>query len=167
LRGQNVRNIRNIAQEYVRSDVRLYPYAVSVINVLHQKGLSVIVISGAPQEVLEVFGQDLGVDMVIGITVKTSMDGKIFSGFLKRNSAEAQTKNLQVRYLKRHYNILLALGDSDADIPMLKAAKLPIMLLNSDKPQYFSLPLGTMKILRQNLLVVLTSELDKLKREDI
>ena len=105
--------------------------------------------------------------MVIGITVKTSMDGKIFSGFLKRNSAEAQTKNLQVRYLKRHYNILLALGDSDADIPMLKAAKLPIMLLNSDKPQYFSLPLGTMKILRQNLLVVLTSELDKLKREDI
>ena len=163
LKGQRVTDICGLALEYVREDSQLYPHSIPIFDMLHQKNITIAVLSGAPQEVLDAFSERLDIEIVIGITVRMLSSGEFFSGVLGRNSALVEVKRRQVERLRRKFNILLAIGDSSADIPLLMAAKVPIVLNDNREHKSFSLPPGTISVPHNRLLTELERALKNFK----
>lgn len=127
LRGQSVSAVAAQAPVFIKRDqANFYPFATEILNELRARGLSLIVVSGAPQEVLDAAAQEYGFAKVRG-SVFDVRDGE-YVGTVCQNRATVQGKRAVLAPLLGDRVAVLAIGDSEADMPLLERARLKIIV---------------------------------------
>lgn len=127
LKGQSAAAVATQAQAFVERDRgNLYPFADEALRELRARGLSLIVISGAPEEVLDAAAREYGFAQVRG-SVFDVHDGE-YVGSVGQNRATVEGKEAAVASLLAGRVAALAIGDSEADMPLLEQARVKIIV---------------------------------------
>ena len=129
LEGVAPATLRAHARAYVEEDSRaLFPYSRALLEGLVDRKIDTVVISGSPIETLDMHQERLPLRELWGITLE-ERDGR-FTGELALNPAEQTAKERIVSTAHEHATVVLAIGDSEADLPMLEAAEARIVIDN-------------------------------------
>ncbi|MDP8942737.1 MAG: haloacid dehalogenase-like hydrolase [Actinomycetota bacterium] len=129
LEGVGQEELRAHARSYVDGDRRnVFPFARALLESLVERGIETVVISGSPVETLSLHKQLLPIDRHWGIVVAVR-DGR-FTGDLELNPAEQAAKERIVSAAAEGARVALAIGDSEADLPMLDLAEARIVVDN-------------------------------------
>lgn len=162
LTSQRTLDISYLAEDFAVAEGEFWPYAPRLFHLLHESNLTIAVISGAPEVVLQAHARNIGIDFVVGLTARTERNGEILSGLLGRNPARAETKQRYVEKFRRNFSILVAIGDTTDDLPLLTAARVPVMLTDGEKGELPFLPAGTIEVSHDNVLPHLQAALHSL-----
>jgi phosphoserine phosphatase len=124
VRGREEARHRALARSYVEADEFTGPITPAGRRLLAfaggLQGARGVVISGGPVAVLERFVQNFGIADVRA-TVPTVSSG-VFTGEIVDNFATVAGKTAAVQAVAAAHHILLAAGDSESDLPILRAA---------------------------------------------
>lgn len=127
LHGSNVAAVAGCASEFVENDRHsLFSFTSGLHEFLRRQQIEAIVISGAPIEVLHAYQKRFGWSAIFGVRVEVA-DG-IYSASLTSNPAGAVAKETIVHQLGSDRKVLLAIGDSESDVPLLDAAQYKIVV---------------------------------------
>jgi phosphoserine phosphatase len=131
LEGVREEELRAHARTYVEQDIRqLFPFSRVLLDSLVDREIETFVVSGSPIETLTVHQELLPISRLWGITVAVS-DG-LYTGELELNPAEQTAKDDVISNAVGAARVMLAIGDSEADIPMLEAAEAKIVVDNDE-----------------------------------
>ena len=131
LEGVRRAELRAHARSYVERDAReVFPFSRVLLQSLLEREIESLVISGSPIETLALHQEPLRISRLWGITVAVR-DG-VYTGQLELNPAEQTAKEEVISTSLRTARVMLAIGDSEADIPMLEAAEARIVVDNDD-----------------------------------
>ena len=131
--GVSVEATRRLAVSFIEQYQKLYEYAPVLIGRLRDNGVKPIVVSGSPDVVLAPYAINLDFDLALGLSLRADDTGTTWSKVIAVNGGTEQAKRNKVVDLMREYNVILAIGDSPADIPLLEAASFPLLLTGSSK----------------------------------
>jgi phosphoserine phosphatase len=127
LRGQSADAVAAQAPSFIEEDGdRLFPFAEEALHEFRARGLALIVISGAPEEVLDAAARQYGFAEVRG-SVFNVKDGE-YVGTVKHNRATVGGKETAIAPLLGTALAVLAIGDSEADIPLLEQARVKVIV---------------------------------------
>ena len=89
---------------------------------LKRNKIKIIVISGAQQELIELYKEELGIDEIYG--VQYVIENGIYTNQYQNNGSD-KNKEIMVKEIckDKENRILFSFGDSISDIPLLKVAK--------------------------------------------
>jgi HAD superfamily phosphoserine phosphatase-like hydrolase len=131
LRGQSAALIADQARSFIDHDkAELFPFARNLFSALTDRGVSLVVISGAPEEVLNAAAMRYGLDDIHGTTFEVR-DGH-YAGTIKVNRASRVGKRNAVVALVGESPASIAIGDSEADLPLLENSKLSLVVDNPE-----------------------------------
>lgn len=129
LEGVAPATLRAHARAYVEEDSRaLFAFSETLLESLVERQIDTVVISGSPVETLAVHQERLAIREFWGIALE-ERDGR-FTGELALNPAEQTAKDRIVSTALEQADVVLAIGDSEADLPMLEAAQTRIVIDN-------------------------------------
>lgn len=130
LRGVQVQALLNHAERFVKNvDTTLVPASVHLLELLKQKGLDAIIISGAPIEILRCHAHNLQINHVYGLEL--AIAGSVYTGRIKTNPGTATSKALVItRLLDAGTKSLVGIGDSDSDMPLFHASRFAVVIDN-------------------------------------
>jgi HAD superfamily phosphoserine phosphatase-like hydrolase len=124
LQGLKVDEHMTIATEYIASHeflTSLTPLAGQLLRFVQKApDVDTVIISGAPESVLRPFGESVGIHEVRAVRVQAEKN--IFTGHVLDNPAIMDRKQELIARYSSQRRILLAVGDSESDQPMLIAA---------------------------------------------
>ena len=133
--GLNRNDVVRIAEHFASNDGSIFPFVKHLLSRLSEIGVAVVIISGSPAEVIQVFAKRLGIQHVFAL--QADFDEKsIFTGKVRENFGNAAEKTGCVERLARAHRIIAAFGDSSADIPLLRAASSPFLVCQSDNRRH-------------------------------
>lgn len=128
LAGTPSADIDRLAGEFVDFDQDcLLPFVLPTLKMLQAHDIVAIVVSGCPQEILNHYCSRLGLNAAHGLLLRRHRDGT-YSGETAMNTALERHKEIVMNHLSSTYDILIAVGDTSSDWPLLKRAKMPILL---------------------------------------
>ena len=117
------------ARSYVDMDIgALFPFSRVLLESLVERGIETLVISGSPTETLALHQEVSPIRRYWGITVAVR-DGR-YTGELELNPAEQTAKEHIIDTALEQARVVLAIGDSEADLPMLEMAEARIVVDN-------------------------------------
>ncbi len=129
LEGVGQAELQAHARSYVARDAReLFPFSRVLLESLDERGIEALIISGSPIETLAIHQELLPISRLWGITVAVH-DG-LYTGELELNPAEQGAKEEVIATAAREATVMLAIGDTEADIPLLAAAQARIVVDN-------------------------------------
>jgi HAD superfamily phosphoserine phosphatase-like hydrolase len=110
----------------------LNPFSIPLISFLKARDIGIAVISGAPTEVIQAYQGKLKIDEVFALECEIK-DG-IYSGNIKVNTGTSTEKSKVISHLvaTQKYSFYLAMGNSNSDIPIFKAAPIKAVVNNPD-----------------------------------
>ncbi|HMI82019.1 MAG TPA: HAD-IB family phosphatase [Solirubrobacterales bacterium] len=127
LKGQSAAVVADQAPSFIKGDRgNFYPFAAEALRELRARGLSLVVVSGAPEEVLDAAAEEYGFAKVRGSVLDVS-EGR-YVGTVKKNRAVVEGKQAALGSLLGEQVAALAIGDSEADLPLLERARLKIVV---------------------------------------
>jgi HAD superfamily phosphoserine phosphatase-like hydrolase len=124
--------ISNQAQEFVSLDRNLlFRWSKEILSDLNKQHIDVIIISGAPLEILGEYRNVLKLNNIYGLDLE--MEKGIFTGNILRNPGISSTKEILIKQIEELNNsqIVLAMGNSTSDIPLFHSAPINIIVNNS------------------------------------
>ena len=108
---------------------RVYRFTRDLIAELKNKKYTLIAISGSPSYIVQKFAREMGFDIAYGLPYET-IDGTFTGQILNMNPVEHKElvlKSIVEKYeLDPDFDHSVAVGDTDADIPMLEMVGRPI-----------------------------------------
>lgn len=120
--GRPVGELVTIADGVAATD-RLRPGAEALLSALRTAAIRPVVISGAPAEVLRAHARRVGIDPADVTGWELARDGDRIAGRLASgNTARAEAKAVHVARIAAEAEIVLGIGDSDGDRPLVAAA---------------------------------------------
>jgi phosphoserine phosphatase len=130
LAGKSKWQIEQLSDEFVADDQdRIFQFVPSFVSMLRHASLRLVVVSGCPIEPLIAYQKSNLFDEAFGLAVDTSNGRYIES--LRVNPTLGNEKAKIVKRLAAESSIVLALGDSPADLPLLDAAPSRIIVGNA------------------------------------
>jgi phosphoserine phosphatase len=108
----------------------LFHQAVDLLRFLESRNVAVIVVSGAPAEVLACYQRVFSISAFHALTLKS--ENGFYTGHLIRNPGTAQGKRAALAELATtgSQNFLVGVGNSESDKPLFAAAKLSLVINN-------------------------------------
>lgn len=119
--GISVPVIKNAAHDFCLRDKDIYSFTRNMVRILKENRIEILIISGSPQMLLLEYSKLLGVDAVYGLIIERK-EG-YYTGNIKRNYGAEKSKIVQEISATKGIGPIFALGDSEADAPMIKSAK--------------------------------------------
>ncbi len=131
LRHADAKLVLEHAGVFVRQDpVGLRPFAAPLLAALRERSIAAVIVSGAPQEILDASLEHYHLDAVFGTTLEEHA-GK-YSGAVEINRALAPEKETVVAALQHGGNrVVVGVGDSESDMPLLSIADVPVVIGNA------------------------------------
>ncbi len=130
IKGQARSYVRRLADAFIRgSRNQLLPYSEGLVSLMKRNGFFTVAVSGSPIEVISSL-KPLGFAKVLG----TSMEVRrgTYTGKVVRNLILAEEKKRVIGALTRQYHLdvknSFAFGDTEQDLPLLRAVGNPIPL---------------------------------------
>lgn len=132
LTGLSVQQISGHAKQFVSHDaVGPRPFVEELLSALDIRGIAIAFVSGAPQEILDALLARYNGVAAFG-TIFEEVNG-IYTGAVNTNGASEQTKATVVSSLRgQGWHVVVAVGDSNADRPILRAADWPVVVGNDE-----------------------------------
>lgn len=125
--GTRVDALARRADEFVAEDAgRVVAFARPLLAWLRARGITAAIVSGSPLEMLHPHAARLGVDHVLATEV--AIRGGTYTGEIARNGGLAAVKARAVGELAQRFEIVAAFGDSASDLPLLRAAAVPVVV---------------------------------------
>lgn len=106
----------NIAMNYA------FSFVPELILFLKEQDIKIVVISGAPMEALKPLCEKIGIEKLYAVEFGVGSD-HCYNGNVTINYGLLENKQEIVENIKRNSNIILGMGDSGFDLPILDAAK--------------------------------------------
>jgi phosphoserine phosphatase len=133
--GKKTELITRAAAGFVRKDQKnLFPFCIPLLNYLRHKEIEVVVISGAPFEILAAYSEIMPISKIYGLRVKIDGDG-YYSNQMKENYGVISSKLKAARSFSNNgHEIVLALGDSVSDKPLFASSSIGIYVLKKSEP---------------------------------
>ena len=128
LSGESQSTISQAADEFVDADQQLFEFVRPLTDFLRAHGVPFILISGCPREPLVAYQQALGISRIYALALEV-VNG-VYTNKLHLNPTLGDEKARIVEVLARDSEIILALGDSKADLPLLEAASHTVIVDN-------------------------------------
>jgi phosphoserine phosphatase len=117
--GHETARARDLARRFVAADRGIPGFVRPLLDLLHDRGLRVVVVSGTPQVVLDEYADRLGIDAVHGLEVEE--DGGRWRPSLRANPGTRAGKAERVATVD---DVVLAAGNDEVDAPLLEAARI-------------------------------------------
>lgn len=131
LKGVRQVDLQTDARAYVERDVlEVFAFSRVLLDCLVDREIETLVVSGSPTETLAIHQERLPIRQFWGITTVVR-DGR-YTGELELNPAEQTAKDDVISTAVKEARVMLAVGDTEADIPMLDAAEARIVVDNDD-----------------------------------
>jgi phosphoserine phosphatase len=131
LEGVRQAELQVHARSYVEQDTRnLFSFSRVLLEVLVERQIETLIISGSPIETLAIHQERLPISGLWGI-VAAVRHGR-YTGELELNPAEQTAKEDIISTAVKGARVMVAIGDSEADIPMLEVAEARIVVDNDD-----------------------------------
>lgn len=129
LRGTQEQLVSSLASDFVQHDRKhLFEFTIPLLSHLQARNISICIISGAPQSILVKYANLLPIDAVFGLSLETDARG-IYTGAILENHGLYETKQKVTENLtKNHQHVVLAIGNSKSDLPLLQAASNSFMI---------------------------------------
>lgn len=122
IKNANVEEVKKVNSEYRKeNDKLIYSILKPIFIFLNKNNIKTIVVSGAPQEILELYKKEFKIDKIYGL--KFDVENGNYSGSFEINTGMTINKEKIVNTICKSKEILFAFGDSISDIPMFKKAK--------------------------------------------
>lgn len=147
--------LNKTAREFILHPAsQLYPFAGAVLGLFRSAGIRNIVVSGAPSEVLGAYLAKMPIDEVWGLEVRNEAGrSTVNNRALPREKAEV------VDVLRRKFSIEFGFGNGIADLPILEAARVSI-LINSPPDSFPS-------SIRKRLLICTEENVESVVRQQL
>jgi HAD superfamily phosphoserine phosphatase-like hydrolase len=127
LEGREAALVRAHGEQFVAEDSKdVVPFAAHLLHGLRSDGVVTAIVSGSPTEILYPHAARLGIDAVFCTELEV-VDG-IYTGAVVNNGGIASAKQRVADGLGDRYEIVLALGDSLSDLPLLRAARVAVVV---------------------------------------
>ena len=124
--------VHRLAGVFAQRDApRLQPFTSALIDLLERHRARVVVISGAPEEPLQAHGKRLGISVVRGLRLEARTG--IYTGRVAENPGTGNAKQVLIHQLLASgaMPVLLAMGDSVADLPLFAVARVRVVMGDS------------------------------------
>ena len=119
--GTSERAVRTAAKAFVTTDSRrLFGFVRDLFTYLRERGLPVVVITGAPDEPMQEYAARLGFSLAG--TFQLEVQDGCYTGNVACNSGLCEKKREAVRRIVPGRRVLMAFGDSTADVPLWESA---------------------------------------------
>ncbi|MBA4418718.1 MAG: hypothetical protein C0392_12540 [Syntrophus sp. (in: bacteria)] len=132
LKGVRRSKMVALSEEFVSSDKSyLFPHSHHIFEKLKDLRIGSVLLSGSPQEILDVYQKMYGFHRVYGL--RLGYEAGVMLGKVELNTAILSEKEKIVeKLLTEGYRVELACGDSVADVPLLQSAQ-HCIIVNNDK----------------------------------
>jgi phosphoserine phosphatase len=122
LAGLSITSVANAAAEFVAGDRKLFAYTRKWFDTLRNHNISVIIVSGAPYEVLNAYAALLDLSQVFALRICRDNNACYTSG-VEINYGCYDDKSVIANKVAGEADILLALGNSFSDSPLFAVAQ--------------------------------------------
>lgn len=119
--GISVSIVKHAACNFCLCDKDIFSFTRHMLRFLKENGIETIIISGSPQVLLLEYSKFLRVDAVFGMVIEIK-EG-CYTGNIKSDYGAEKSKIVQDICNTKGSKPLFALGDSEADIPMIESAR--------------------------------------------
>lgn len=132
LKGVLSSSLQQVAQEFVGDDRhQLFPFVPVLLRFLCKRGVTTHIVSGSPEEPLRAYARLLPLSSIAGLTLAVDTRGR-HTGTVTCNHGLAHSKAAAVRRLKdSRAQVVLAIGNSIADMPLFEAAAFRVWINGS------------------------------------
>lgn len=161
--GRSVAATQRLARQFVEADRRrLFGFVPELVTALDERGVAIMVVSGAPQVLLDEYRAVVQFDRGYGLVVEET-DG-VWQAAPQPSPAMRAVKQACVDDMRDGgYDILLAVGDSEADVPLLLAAAIRLRFVpGGTKRRGSGVPPGTIEVTAETIVRIVESALDEL-----
>lgn len=119
----SVGEVTSLATLFVEVDRdNLYKFSAAVLDAAKRRGYTTFIISGAPTEILVAYSSMLSVDKAFGLEIKRI--GDTYSDAVSANfGLTEQKKEAVAGIIASGFDIALAVGNSESDLPLLEHAR--------------------------------------------
>ncbi|MEY8395133.1 HAD-IB family phosphatase [Lachnospiraceae bacterium 45-P1] len=121
LTGIKLCTVEKLACSFLQEDDAVFPFVNKLFCFFKRNQIDTIIVSGAPQIVLLQYAKQFGIDEIHGMDIEIS-DGR-YTGEVTQDYGAEKAQIVKEICNNRNSAPLIAFGDSDADMPLLKAAK--------------------------------------------
>ncbi len=130
LRGCSRNTVMALADSFKELDREdLFGYSKHLFEYLRNRAIDVIVVSGAPQEILEQYRGEFSLNEVYGLQLAVDGQG-IYNGKIVHNPGRSLAKGDIVNMILKNTPAIIGLGNSVSDIPLLKRSSLSVIVDN-------------------------------------
>lgn len=128
LAGAVAEDVAEAAERFLRTPAgATYSFVAPLLSEFESRRIAVAVISGAPGVILREHARNLPIGRVFGMEVPIDRQGR-YTGTVAENFGLAAQKLRAVNSLPRSAKIVLAVGNSASDLPLLQAAEIRILM---------------------------------------
>lgn len=124
--GRSQADVLEAAKAFVKADNSIFNFARHLLAYLEGEGFSVIVISGAPDELMHEYAEAVGFSLAGTLQLETASGS--YTGEVLHNSGLSERKAQAVRAIAEHRSVAMAFGDSTADFPLFDAASVGFLV---------------------------------------
>lgn len=130
LNGKEHSEIKQLAENFVENEKeQVFLHTYDLFRYVNQQA-SVMLISGAPEEVLSVYLKKYNLQEIYALNL--DVEGGKYTGAVKENYGLLNNKKSAVRVLRKKYDIILSAGDTSSDLPLLESSTYRI-IVNHEK----------------------------------
>ena len=130
--GQKVGETMALAAQFAKIDKAIFRFTPGFFEILRETNLKIILISNTPQVMLDEYGRRFGLTEVYGLQV--DQKAGLWANRVIINPGLSEVKRRIVAQLVGKYNIILGMGDTHEDAPLLEAARIRLFLKPESKP---------------------------------
>jgi phosphoserine phosphatase len=128
MRGLHLNEAEAAAHEFVQSDAqRLYKFSPWLFQYLREHDVATLVISGAPDIVLNEYSRRYSLDGTCGLQLRRDKADR-FDGMVEKNPGVLEVKEATIDTWCRGASIAAAFGNTVADLPLLTRACLGVVI---------------------------------------
>lgn len=125
LDGVKTQDIKSINDEFKNlNDALIYPIMKEIIfPILKENEIDIIIISGSPQEALELYKNEFGIKSIFAMNFDKKDEKYLGTYQINTGTSESKEKIIEKITATNDVEVLFAFGDSISDIPLLKCAQ--------------------------------------------
>jgi phosphoserine phosphatase len=122
MKGKEQATVRELAEDFAAGEIGVHAFVAPLISRLESLTVAPIIVSGAPVELVSEYASILGVEEFFGLALGVDAKGR-FDGSIVSNPGLASAKRRVTGEVRAQLRtVVLALGDSESDMPMLNTA---------------------------------------------
>ena len=149
--GQKVGDTLALAGQFAKIDKAIFGFTPGFFEILLKNNLKIVLISNTPQVMLDEYRKHFRLTEVYGLQVE--QQAGLWANRVIVNPGLSEVKRRIVTQLVSKYNIILGMGDTHEDAPLLEAAKIRLFLKPESKPNIRIPEVAELQVVDENSAV--------------